>query len=134
MNLSASDYERSPAEHMVGSLVGRSCAIETDSCENQTRAIPCIASSDNKVLMRTSLRFLAEYQDAFALFDKDGNGTITTKELGRTMRQLGFHFGEQDLHDMINEVDADGGYAFHPIHYTCWFFLMDLMSSNPIEP
>ncbi|ELT93937.1 hypothetical protein CAPTEDRAFT_147994 [Capitella teleta] len=51
---------------------------------------------------------IAEYQDAFALFDRDGNGTITTKELGRTMRQLGFHFGEQDLHDMINEVDADG--------------------------
>lgn len=50
----------------------------------------------------------SEYQDAFALFDKDGNGTITTKELGRTMRQLGFHFGEQDLHDMISEVDADG--------------------------
>ena len=29
---------------------------------------------------------IAEFKEAFALFDKDGDGTITTKELGTVMR------------------------------------------------
>ena len=29
------------------------------------------------------------FKDAFAVFDKDGDGTITTKELGTVMRSLG---------------------------------------------
>jgi calmodulin len=32
---------------------------------------------------------IAEFKEAFALFDKDGDGTITTKELGTVMRSLG---------------------------------------------
>ncbi|CAD7691479.1 unnamed protein product [Nyctereutes procyonoides] len=41
---------------------------------------------------QTEGRQLAKFKEAFSLFDKDGDGTITTKELGT---------------DMINEVDAD---------------------------
>lgn len=42
------------------------------------------------------------------MFDKDGDGTITTKELGTVMRSLGQNPTETELQDMINEVDADG--------------------------
>jgi len=49
-----------------------------------------------------------EFKEAFSLFDKDGDGTITTKELGTVMRSLGQNPTEAELQDMINEVDADG--------------------------
>ncbi|CAM9531984.1 unnamed protein product [Heterosigma akashiwo] len=51
---------------------------------------------------------IAEFKEAFSLFDKDGDGTITTKELGTVMLSLGQNPTEAELADMINEVDADG--------------------------
>ena len=50
---------------------------------------------------------LAELMEAFSLFDKDRNGTITSKELGTVMRSLGQNPTEVELQDMINEVDAN---------------------------
>ena len=50
----------------------------------------------------------SEFKEAFSLFDKDGDGTITTKELGTVMRSLGQNPTEAELQDMINEVDVDG--------------------------
>ena len=49
-----------------------------------------------------------EYRDAFKFFDKDGNGFITTRELGAIMRSLGQNPTEIELQDMVNEVDYDG--------------------------
>ncbi|CAB1339876.1 unnamed protein product, partial [Coregonus sp. 'balchen'] len=50
---------------------------------------------------------IAEFKEAFSLFDKDGDGTITTKELGTVMRSLGQNPTEAELQDMINE-DGNG--------------------------
>lgn len=51
---------------------------------------------------------VAEFKEAFSLFDKDGDGTITSKELGTVMRSLGQNPTEAELADMISEVDANG--------------------------
>ena len=59
-----------------------------------------------------------EFKEAFSLFDKDGDGTITTKELGTVMRSLGQNPTEAELQDMINEVDADGQYVIR-LSSTC---------------
>lgn len=42
------------------------------------------------------------------MFDKDGDGFITTKELGNVMRSLRQNPTEAELQDMINEIDVDG--------------------------
>ena len=50
---------------------------------------------------------IAEFKEAFSCFDRDGDGTITMKELGTVMRSLGQNPTEVELQDMIDEVDAD---------------------------
>lgn len=51
---------------------------------------------------------VAEFKEAFMLFDKDEDGTITISELGVVMRSLGQRPTETELRDMVNEVDQDG--------------------------
>jgi len=54
--------------------------------------------------------FVTEFQEAFRLFDKDGDGSITKEELGRVMRSLGQFAREEELETMLQEVDIDGIY------------------------
>ena len=47
-----------------------------------------------------------EIRAAFSLFDKDGDGIITTKGLGTVLRSLGQNPTEAELKDMIKEADT----------------------------
>ncbi|KAK4077587.1 hypothetical protein Purlil1_12307 [Purpureocillium lilacinum] len=70
---------------------------------------PCGRHFPNPAILADSLteEQVSEFKEAFSLFDKDGDGQITTKELGTVMRSLGQNPSESELQDMINEVDAD---------------------------
>ena len=45
--------------------------------------------------------------EAFTVFDEDGNGTISAKELGEVMRSMGQSPTDMELRDAIKEVDVD---------------------------
>jgi len=49
-----------------------------------------------------------ELREAFALFDKDNDGCITSKELMTVMNGLRLQITEQEIADLINNVDVDG--------------------------
>jgi len=48
-----------------------------------------------------------EFKEAFQIFDSDGSGSITTKELATVMRSLGQVPTEEDVKQMIEDVDSD---------------------------
>ncbi len=56
----------------------------------------------------TACLLFPEYKKAFEIFDKDGDGSIATKELGYVMRSLGQNPTESELLDIINKADIDG--------------------------
>ncbi|EDO39143.1 predicted protein, partial [Nematostella vectensis] len=51
---------------------------------------------------------IAEFKEAFSLFDADGSGTITVEELSTVMKNLGEKVDDCELKQMVSEVDEDG--------------------------
>jgi len=49
-----------------------------------------------------------EYEEAFLLYDKDGSGYITTKELKSLLRCLGSNPTDFELQRIVNKVEVDG--------------------------
>jgi len=49
-----------------------------------------------------------DYEGLFSLFDKDGDGTINTNDLGKVMRSLSMNPTEAELQGWINQVGANG--------------------------
>ena len=53
---------------------------------------------------------ILEYWQAFSVFDVDGDGTISTEELGNVMKSLGQNLTDEEVQTMIREIDTDGEY------------------------
>ena len=51
---------------------------------------------------------IGEFKEAFKLFDRDQDGSITKQELSTVMRSLGQNPTDQELIEMIRQVDEDG--------------------------
>ncbi|KIH53430.1 EF hand, partial [Ancylostoma duodenale] len=65
----------------------------------QTRTLQAIFQESEQVIRTLTEEEIEEFKEAFLLFDKDGNGTISTKELGIAMRALGQNPTEQEFPD-----------------------------------
>ena len=53
-------------------------------------------------------RLEEELREAFRLFDKEGNGYISTTVLREILRALDDEINEDELDEMIAEIDSDG--------------------------
>lgn len=48
-----------------------------------------------------------ELSETFRYFDKNGDGKISSSELGEVLRALGIETSDEELHAMVSEVDCD---------------------------
>ena len=56
---------------------------------------------------RLTMEQCAELQEAFNLFDTDGDKLMSTKELGWSMRAMGMNPTEAELLQLINKVKCE---------------------------
>jgi calmodulin len=52
--------------------------------------------------------FEHEMRMAFQVFDRDGNGTISSDELRLVMSQLGENLTDREIEEMVQEADKNG--------------------------
>jgi calmodulin len=64
-----------------------------------------------------------ELREAFKVFDKDGSGYISARELSHVMANLGEKLTEEEVDEMIKEADTNGDgqicYEGNVIHFPC---------------
>ena len=65
-------------------------------------------SKDPDLLMILTPEEIEEYKGLFDMFDIDGSGDISVKELHMVMRQLGQNPTEEEIISMMNDADRDG--------------------------
>ncbi|KPP62674.1 Troponin C, skeletal muscle-like, partial [Scleropages formosus] len=85
-----------------GGKVDRPAAVQTPP----VGGAPTDAQADARSFL--SEEMIAEFKAAFDMFDTDGGGDISTKELGTVMRMLGQNPTREELDAIIEEVDEDG--------------------------
>ena len=51
---------------------------------------------------------IAEYKEAFDMFDKDGSGTIDVGEIVKIMKNFGYPIKKSEAQRMISEIDDNG--------------------------
>jgi len=67
--------------------------------------------SDNESVAQKELfkeEDIKEFKEVYKLFDKDGDGNISEKELGVVMSGLGKHLADDELHEMFVTADYSG--------------------------
>ena len=58
--------------------------------------------------MRMKKEQLELFRDTFVIFDKDGDGTIDSKELSTVLKSMGYNPTIEEIKEMVEDVDSDG--------------------------
>ncbi|KAH7516282.1 probable calcium-binding protein CML25 [Ziziphus jujuba] len=81
-------------------------ASENDNNENRAPTPLSFPSPSSMMMINQSQ--IAELEEVFKKFDVNGDGKISSSELGSIMGSLGQHATDDELRKMIKEVDSDG--------------------------
>lgn len=95
------------------SIIRNEVAVESHSknlpSEDQGSASKSQYCANGKVTVKSfSEEEISEYREAFSLFDHNGDGQITVKDMGIEMRKLGKNPSEAELREMIESADPEG--------------------------
>jgi len=86
-----------------------STATYDQTAENsRTSSRATLSRTTSEDTSEATQEMIAEFKEAFAQLDIDGDGNITKKELDTVMRKFGENPTEAELQDMINQADDDG--------------------------
>lgn len=99
--------DNTPAGETNSNTAGAGGTMNTIPVNDNTP--PIVDNANKRPISRTQMN---EFREAFRLFDKDGDGSITQEELGRVMRSLGQFAREEELEQMLHEVDINGDGCF----------------------
>ena len=72
------------------------------------KQIDLIITAGDKYSVKITDEQLESFKETFMMFDKDGDGTVSTKELGAVMRSLGNNPTQEELEELIDDADRDG--------------------------
>ncbi|CAL0314915.1 unnamed protein product [Lupinus luteus] len=90
------------------SLFNRKKKLLKKSTSSPTNLATPIISCATSVSVHSHAEFVEELEQVFKKFDVNGDGKISSSELGSIMGSLGQPSTEEELENMIHEVDADG--------------------------
>ena len=76
---------------------------------------------------------IAEYQEAFQLFDKDGGGTISANEIYKIMKSFGNPIPLDDIKEMILRIDDSGDGELNFEEFICLMQEIEV-EEEPEEP
>ena len=72
-----------------------------------------------------------EYEEAFSMFDKDGNGVISPNELQEVLHNIGADPTIVQVRRLIADVDVDGDGALSPPEFVAFMASMQKDADNP---
>lgn len=96
--------------------------------ERQRRAEEVMVSNELKLTDQQIL----EFEEAFKLFDKDGDGHVTATELEIVFQTLGQKPSKEELDSMISEVDTSGNGEME-FHEFCKLMCKRMNATEDVE-
>lgn len=98
-----------PAESPIDKTLAASSTLQAGRALQRRGSLPkrreqAVKAAVGSIVNETTI----SNEDAFQLFDLDGNGTIDMKELGLVLRAQGHMISRKELKELFKAIDVDG--------------------------